>query len=306
MGGKRIGLIGCGGWGRHILRDLAILGARVEVVARSPDSIGRARRGGADVIVPDIAGLGPLDGVVVATPTSTHAEVLDEALGLGTPVFVEKPLVMARADADELAERAPDRLFVMDKWRHHPGIQELASLAASGRLGTITQVQTRRLGWGNHHPDVDMFWTLAPHDLSIVLEILGRLPAASAAAGEVMPGGLVDFVGILQDEEDGPAAHVNVSARHSIRDRSVRVHGTEAVAVLIDAYADSVAVLEGHDPEEPSVEHIEISTEWPLLRELRTFLEHLDGGPPPKSSAADGALIVHRLNDLRALAGFDR
>ena len=305
MNEQRVGLVGCGGWGKYILRDLKILGATVEVVARSNESVARANEGGADRIVSHVDELGPLDGVVVATPTATHFEVLHAVLGGGVPVFVEKPMVMESAEADELVARAGDRLFVMDKWRHHPGIQMMAALAASGRLGTVTQVQTRRLGWGNHHPDVDMFWTLAPHDLSIVLEILGSLPAAAGAVGEVMPGGLVDFTGILRDGDGGPAGILNVSSRHHVRDRSVRVHGTDAVAVLADAYSDAVVVLDGHGVDAPEVEHMEISTEWPLLRELRTFLGHLGGGPPPKSSAADGALIVRRLNELRALAGFD-
>ena len=284
------------------MRDLGVLGAEVEVVARSPESRGRARDGGAVGIVGTISELGSLDGVVVASPTSTHADVLWEALDLGVPVYVEKPMVTRPEDADALAAAAGDRLFVMDKWRHHPGIQMLAELAKSGRLGTVTQVQTRRLGWGNHHPDVDMFWTLAPHDLSIVLEILGTLPPATAAVGEIVPGGLVDFTGLLGDT---PAAVVNVSARHHERNRSVRVHGTDGVAVMEDAYSDSVVLVRGHDPDEPEPEVIEVSTEWPLVRELRAFLEHLEGGPPPKSSAVDGALIVRRLTELRALAGFD-
>lgn len=300
--GPKIGLVGCGDWGRHILRDLDLLGASVEVVARSAASRARAEKGGAVAIVPSVGDLGDVAGIVVATPTSTHAEVLIEVLPRGVPVYVEKPLVTSTEEADAMAEQAADRLFVMDKWRHHPGILRLAELAQGGRLGGITQVQTRRLGWGNHHPDVDMFWTLAPHDLSIVLEILGTLPPARAAVGEVTPGGLVDFTGILGDE---PAAVINLSARYMERNRSIRVHGTDAIAILPDPYSGEVVILDGHDIDEPQVERRNISTEWPLIRELRAFLGHLAGGPPPKSSAADGALIVRRLTELRALAGFD-
>ena len=241
--------------------------------------------------------------MVVATPTSTHAVVLNEVIEREVPVYVEKLMVTRPEDAEALVAAAADRLFVMDKWRYHPGVEQLAELVRNGELGTVTQVQTRRLGWGNHHPDVDMFWTLAPHDLSIILEVLGRLPEATAAVGEVTPGGLVDFTGFLGD---GPSAVVNVSSRHVVRDRSIRVVGTEAVATLESAYSETVLVAHGHDPDEADVQNIEIDTEWPLVRELRAFLGHVKGGPPPKSSATDGALIVRRLNELRALAGLDR
>lgn len=301
--GLIVGLVGCGGWGKHILRDLGVLGASVEVVARSDESVGRAREGGATRVVSTVADLGEVDAVVVATPTSTHAVVLNEVIEREVPVYVEKPMVTRPEDAEALVAAAADRLFVMDKWRYHPGVEQLAELVRNGELGTVTQVQTRRLGWGNHHPDVDMFWTLAPHDLSIILEVLGRLPEATAAVGEVTPGGLVDFTGFLGD---GPSAVVNVSSRHVVRDRSIRVVGTEAVATLESAYSETVLVAHGHDPDEADVQNIEINTEWPLVRELRAFLGHVKGGPPPKSSATDGALIVRRLNELRALAGLDR
>lgn len=297
-----LGLVGCGEWGKLILRDLVSLGATVEVVARSGASRARAEEFGAARIVGDIAGLGDLDGVVVATPTSTHAAVLWEVLDRDVPVFVEKPMVMQPGEADALAASAGGRLFVMDKWRYHPGIQKLGEIVAAGRLGAVTRVHTRRLGWGNNHPDVDVVWTHTPHDLAIVLEILGEIPPARAAVGEVFPGGAADFTGWLGD---GPVVVIDVSARHPARDRSVRVHGTDAVAVLADPYASSLIVAAGHDPEGPVLEEIEISTEWPLLRELRAFVNYLRGGPPPRSSAAEGAVVVHRLARLRALAGLD-
>src|SRR5215204_4264575 len=112
----RVALVGCGRWGRHILRDLLSLGCEVPVLARSQASIERAREGGATKIVADVASLEGIDGVVVATPTATHAEVVEEALGLGVPMFVEKPLTADVEFARRLAAAAPDRLFVMDKW----------------------------------------------------------------------------------------------------------------------------------------------------------------------------------------------
>ena len=132
-GGARIGLVGCGTWGQFILRDLLSLGCRVSVVARSAES--RTRAVGADAVVGSLAELPEVDGIVVATPTSTHAEVTEEALACGVSVFVEKPLTDDPVAAEQLAAAAGERLFVMDKWRYHPGVELLAQLAHDGSLG---------------------------------------------------------------------------------------------------------------------------------------------------------------------------
>src|SRR5262249_46632918 len=178
--GTTVGLVGCGSWGRFILRDLLTLGCRVTVVARTEAS--RERADGAAEIVGSIDELPEVEGIVVATPTSNHAEVVEESLARGVPVFVEKPLTNDVAKAERLAGAADGRLFVMDKWRYHPGVELLARLAQDGSLGEVVGLHTTRIGWGNAHDDVDATWVLAPHDLSIGLEILGHVPEARGAA----------------------------------------------------------------------------------------------------------------------------
>src|SRR5690242_12250530 len=178
----RVALVGCGRWGSLVLRDLQALGCEVAVVARSPASADRASAGGADMVVRTVAELPPTEAVVVVTTTSSHVDVLDQVLPLGVPVFVEKPMCRDPADAARLAAAAGDRLFVMDKWRYHPGVELLGRIARTGQLGTVLGLRTIRVGWGTTHDDVDGIWTLAPHDLAIALEILGSVPQPVAAA----------------------------------------------------------------------------------------------------------------------------
>ncbi len=177
-----IGLVGCGHWGKNILRDLLTLGCVVHVVARSEPSIDRATEGGAASIAGDMSGLPEVDGYVVAVPASLHAEVVTEALNYQRPVFVEKPMTTDIESAQRLA--GEQQLFVMDKWRYHPGVEALRDLTASGRFGAPSLIATTRHSRFNPHPDVDGVWTLAPHDLAIVVEILDRLPPALSAVGE--------------------------------------------------------------------------------------------------------------------------
>ena len=239
---------------------------------------------------------------MVVTPTKTHGEIVERALERGVPVFVEKPLTDDLASAERLAEAAPDRLFVMDKWRYHPGVEHLAALAHDGELGPLTGIRTSRLGWGNPH-DVDGTWVLLPHELSIGLEILGELPEPRSAVADAVDGYAAGLVGLLGVE---PWLAVEVSTRSPERRREVRLVGEEGLAVLTDAYSENVQIFRGRelaDGTAPEPELRAISDELPLLRELRAFLEHIDGGPPPRSSAAEGAVVVRVIAELRALAG---
>jgi predicted dehydrogenase len=293
-----IGLIGCGHWGKNILRDLVSLGCRVHVVARSEESVARASAGGAASIAGDISDLPEVDGYVVAVPTTRHAEVVTEALNRGRPVFVEKPMTADVESARPLANE--QQLFVMDKWRYHPGVEALRDLTASGRFGAPSLITTTRHSTFNPHLDVDAVWILAPHDLSIVVEILGELPPAIAAVGE-SDGVEASLIGLMAD--NGGSAVVDVSSRADEFRREVRVVYESAVAVLEGGYADAVQVFVAQPGSAPSVESIPISDDMPLLLELDAFIGHLRGGPPPRSSAATGAAIVERIDDLRTMAG---
>ncbi|MBM2823529.1 MAG: MocA protein [Thermoleophilia bacterium] len=295
-----VGLVGCGAWGRLILRDLVSLGCEVPVVARSSESVARAGEGGAAAIVEAVGALPALDGAVVATPTSTHAVVLEEVLELGVPVYCEKPLTDDRAAALRLAARAPDRLFVMDKWRYHPGVRELAAIARDGRLGAILGLHTVRVGWGNSHDDVDAVWVLTPHDLSIALEIMGDVARPHAAVVSRLGDSAVGLTGLLRG--DGWWHTVEVSSVSPERRRLVELIAEDGIAVLAGGWDDHVSVFR-HGGSDPHERRIETPGELPLLAELRVFVEHLAGGPAPRSSAAEGAAVVSTIADLRALAG---
>lgn len=298
--GPRVALLGCGRWGRHILRDLLSLGCEVPVVARSEASIGRAREGNATAIVPDLDSLGEVDGVVVSTPTATHAEVVGEALELGAPVFVEKPLTDDVDSARSLAAAAPDRLFVMDKWRYHPGVLELARIARSGELGAPVGIHTRRVTLGHRYTDVNTVWIHAPHDLSIALEVLGEVPEPRSAVPELVDGELAGLTGILGES---PWLVVEVTTLAPAHRRELRLVCEEGVAQLDGAEAGAVVIACAGKIDADSVERRPIGDEMPLLAELRAFVEHLQGGPPPKSSAADSVAIVEAVAGLIALTG---
>jgi predicted dehydrogenase len=297
-----VALVGPGGWGVNILRDLRELGCTVPVVARSAGGRERALDGGAERVVERVGELGRVEGVVVATPIATHAEVLGETLELGVPVFVEKPMTSDPAAADRLAVAAPERLFVMDKWRYHPAVAALRDIAASGELGPVQGLACVRDGRGDFRKDVDTIWRHVPHDLAIALEVLGSVPPARAAVAELVDGVPVGLQGLLGGD-GSPWVSVSHSATTPVRRREVRLCCAAGSAWLADGYDEHVMIERGLPGVEPGPEERPTPGEWPLMAELRAFVAHLEGGPAPRSSAADGARIVRRLADLRALAG---
>ena len=297
----RVGLVGCGRWGALILRDLLSLGCEVSVVANSAATESRARSVGACQLVATIAELGPVDGVVVATPISSHMDVIDELLPLGVPLFVEKPLSTEPHGPRRLAATASDRVFVMHKWRYHPGVRVLADLAHREALGTVEGLRLVRTAWEITHGDADAVWVLAPHDLSIVLEILGAIPAPRWAFGRYRSGRWAHLVGMLGER---PWVQLEVGSGTPRSERRIELFGSEGVAVLAGAYEEEVVVFRGGDCAAPIEERLDAKGEMPLLAELRTFVAHLRGGPAPASSLADEVAITDAIIGLRELAGF--
>lgn len=262
-------------------------------MARSDESIARAREHGATSVVSTIDELPEVQGAVAAPIATKHAEVVEALAEHQTgPIYCEKPLTADVGEAERLLAALPERVFVMDKWRYHPGILELARLAKSGELGEVEGIATRRVSTGNPHPDVNTLWTHAPHDISIALEILGEVPPLAHARGEYVAG---ELRGAHATLGESPWVVIEVSDGAPAHRRETRVVGSDGVAILDGGWAEHVTVrrFDGSDDQV-----IETPGELPLLAELRTFVEHVNGGPAPKSSAAEGVLIVRRVQEI--------
>ena len=292
----RIGLVGCGPWGANILRDLRTLGCEVFVAARNPSSVARAEAGLADEVVRSISELNQFDcaGYVVTTEATNHVNVLRGLMPWGKPIFVEKPMVTTVGDVEELAVLRPELVFVMDKWRYHPGVKVLADLVRSRLLGDIYGIRTRRNQWGNPHPDCDSPWTLLPHDLSIVEELIGEVPALNGVEFDASP---TEVFGVVARFGSRPWVVVESFSRAPRPEREVLVLGSKGMAVLGDGYSEEVLHF-SNGLAEP--ERIVAVGEWPLLAELREFVGYLSGRCAPRSSFYDGARHVRAIAEILA------
>jgi predicted dehydrogenase len=303
MSRPSIVLVGCGAWGRYILRDLKELGAHVTVVARSSTSIERARVGGADLIVDAISRVEQaFDGAVVASPTATHLPVIEELASAGVPIFVEKPLALDLPSARQIVEIAGDRVFVMDKWRYHSGIERLRQIAVGSELGSVIGLRATRCNWSLSHDEIDPSWVLLPHDLAITYHILGHIPPVRWAVGDPLGPATGGLLAELADA-DGPRVVIEVSGHHPLYRRAVTLACSEGTASLDGADDTALVVRRGKTGDRrASEERWPCPGPMPLWAELKAFLEYLGGGAPPMSNAKEAMLGVTRLVEIRTLA----
>jgi predicted dehydrogenase len=298
-----VGLIGCGRWGRLILRDLVALGARVHVVQREPSHEALVGAG-ASSTHEEVASLPTVAGFVVATPTSAHAEVIESVLGTGKPVFVEKPMTASVDTARRIVAAAPERVFVMDKWRYHNGIEAIRAAVRAGLVGTPLVIRLARWSVGHAYDDVGPLWILAPHDLSIVLHIFGHIPEVRCAFPHFSRRPDLGIVARLGGHDGEIEATLDVGVLSPEHSRRVVVIGSEGSLELAGGYAEQLVHCRGK-PGVPGPHRTEIPFEpnMPLLAELRAFLTYLQGGPAPMSNAREGLLIVERIAAIEKLAG---
>ncbi|MCK0069516.1 Gfo/Idh/MocA family protein [Kordiimonas laminariae] len=300
----KIGLIGCGRWGKNILRDLLLLGCDVHVAEHREENRALALEAGASSVCYDQSELpNEMDGYVIAVPTARHYETLLTLENGVAPIFIEKPMVPSLEQAEDIAQRMGDRVFVMHKWRYHPGIEKIAELRATGKYGALKNLLTRRLQWKHPHKDVDAFWILTPHDVSIAMHILGHLPEVKAVQTVTHGNDVHAMTAFLGTS---PSVEISISDVYPKMERLISARFEKAVVSLNDSHDAFLEVRHIDKNGKPldQLSTIEISDEFPLIRELRTFVEYIKGGAKPFSSVADEIMVMQTLQALR-LAAFE-
>lgn len=297
-----IGLIGCGIWGKNILRELISLNIDVKVVDSHPVIKAELADTHPQLSVNSLDELSLTDGIILASPSATHRQILEQIIPWNLPIFVEKPLTTSLGDAKAIQQIAHNNLFMMHIWRYHAGIQLLGEIARTHEIGNVTALYTSRCNWTSPRTDTDSVWNLAPHDLTIAIEILGHVPTPIAVSIEWHNGMARGMTALLGET---PFVQIEVSNRSVTKRREVRLHGTEGIAVLTDEKVDYVDIFYGNDHSYPSPirqERRYFDSTPPLKRELMAFVGFLNGGPAPISSFQEGIDTVEILSQLHQMA----
>src|SRR6185503_18125825 len=185
----RLGVLGCGYWGKNLVRTLNRIGC-LEMVC---DLTSAGRSTAAD-LAPDARIVDSFDellrsnlsGVVIATPAETHYELARRALNSGKDVLVEKPLALTYEQGLDLVNLAETRraiLMVGHVLEYHPAIVRLLELVRNGDLGKVRYISSNRLNLGNVRREENILWSFAPHDIAIILRLMGSNPIQIWAHG---------------------------------------------------------------------------------------------------------------------------
>ena len=299
----KIALIGCGIWGQNILRELVGLDAEVHVYESDLSFRKKLITLGAKSVQTGIPTINDdFDGLIIATPSSTHRKILETVVNLDIPIFLEKPLTTNLEDARALASIPTGDIYLMHIWLYHPGIIMLKEIAQSRELGKVLGVRSTRANWTSPRKDTDSVWNLLPHDITIAKAILGSIPHPKGAIAEKHGGTIRGMTALLGDD---PYAIFEVSNRFERKIRKVRLHCENGVAILEDEKVDHIKIVYGDDESDPAELKIEkrvFDKTPPLHLEVKEFLDYLKGGEQPRSHFSDGLEVIKTIQQLIELS----
>jgi predicted dehydrogenase len=240
-----VAVVGAGYWGPNLVRNLGSFeGTTVRWVCDIDIDKARqaAKQAGARATdsLDDLLSDPGVEAVAIATPAATHVDVALACLESGRHVLVEKPLAMSVADGEKILTLAAtgDRVLMCDHtYCYTPAVRKIRDWIRSGTLGNVQYVDSVRINLGLVQHDVDVFWDLASHDLSILDFILPEecRPEAVSAHGADPLGSGQSCVGFLtMPLAQGGIAHVNVNWLSPTKVRRTIIGGSERIVLWDD------------------------------------------------------------------------
>jgi predicted dehydrogenase len=313
------GVIGYGYWGPNVARNLANLdGAQLTAIAEmSPSARQRAHKAFPGMhITPDACEViksANVDAVAVITPVWTHYELAKAALENGKHVFVEKPFTSTTAQAKELIELAARKnlkIMVDHTFLFTGAVRKIRQLVTEGTLGKLFYYDSTRVNLGLFQHDINVLWDLAPHDLSIMDNLLPGRAEAVVATGQNHLNGHEDVAFMTVYFPDRVIAHINVNWLSPVKVRTTLIGGEKRMLVWNDLEADEkikvydkgvdITSREGvyellvsyrsGDMWSPQIEQAEA-----LRHELSYFVDCISSGQDPHNDGHAGLRVVTML-----------
>ena len=310
----QIALVGCGYWGKNLCRNIQALGALKSVVDATEDGQITARSIAPDIKVTDslddVLRNDQIQGVALATPAETHADLAIQAMQAGKDVFVEKPMALTLEDAvkmKKVAEETDRILMVGHLLEFHPAVLKLREMIASGELGKINYIYSNRLNFGKVRIEENALWSFAPHDVAVILRLMGQAPVeVSACGGSYLTNGIADTTLSNMRFENESRAHIFVSWLHPFKEQRLVVVGDKKMAIFNDVapFGDKLRLypqnveFDGSMPilKKEDAQFVEHADTEPLREECKHFLECIQSRNQPLTNAQSGIDVLKVLH----------
>lgn len=309
---KNIAVIGCGHWGKNLIRNFAELGS-LAAVCDPNDQLAQFQAkeySAKNLSFKAILNSEDIEGVVLAVPAPLHASMAEEVVNAGKHVFVEKPLAMDKIEAESMIKSAKENkvyLMVGHLLQYHPVFITLRGLVKSGELGSLSYVYSNRLSFGKVRSNEDVIWSFAPHDISMILSLTGEEPEfVRTESSNILHTNIADNATLYMQFKSDLKAHVSVSWLHPYKEQKLVVIGKEAMAVFDDTkpwneklaiYRHSIT-FSGAIPllEKADVEYLEVMQSEPLRNECQHFLDVISGNVLPFTDGSEGLRVLKVLS----------
>lgn len=305
----KIACIGAGYWGKNLVRNFADLGVLAWICDASAE-----RRAQMSTAYPLAKHTDSLDsmfadpevkGVAIATPAETHGRLVKQALLAGKDVFVEKPLCLTIEEGLELIAIASANhrvLMVGHLLWYHPAVLKLQELIEAGELGRIQYIYSNRLNFGKIRREENILWSFAPHDVSVILGLVGEMPDdIHAQGGNYLHDRIADVTVSLLSFPSGVKAHIFVSWLHPFKEQKLIVVGTRKMAVFDDMEKKDKLLLfphsidwKNHVPVAHKAESQPVEFDWvePLRAECAHFVECIRQRSTPRTDGAEALRVL--------------
>ena len=308
---QKIAVIGCGVWGRNIVRNFYNLGVLEIVCDIDPENRKKILEQYPGVKVTadfnEIINNPEITAVAVVTPSHTHYKIVKTMLEAGKNVYVEKPISTVAQEAKDLMDLANEKgliLMVGHLLLYHPAVNRLKMLVDSGELGEVVYAQSDRLNVNYFKNDRSVMWDLAPHDVSMISYVTGKNPikVKSAVGCSTDKNVVMDITHICIEFEDGLIGYISDSWITPQKHVTLLVRGTKATAILDDTVQENKLKLydnfAGGKTQDIPLDYLEIE---PLKLECQHFIRCCESGTKARSDGENGYNVVSILEEAEKI-----
>ncbi len=308
---KFIGLIGCGYWGKNLARDLNSFGVLSSVSDKNPKAINLVGKISKNIkfttdykkILKDES----ISSIVIATPAKTHYKLVRAALIEKKNVFVEKPLCLKYSDGKKLlllSKKNNVKLMVGHLMLYHPAYIKMKESINKGQIGKVRYIYSNRLALGKLRKEEDVLWSFAPHDISMILDLVSeKLINVKAFGAKYLNNKVADTTVTLLKFRNKIKSHIFVSWLHPYKDQRLVVVGEKGMIVFADVLSnEKKLVLYNHKvgwvknfPLVQKAEGKKILFNYnaePLKLECKAFIDWVTKGKTPASNVEEGLSVL--------------
>ena len=313
-----VGVIGCGYWGPNLVRNFkALTSCRLKAICDVNES--RLRHLGtlySDIDAhTDAATLikdPEVHALAIATPVAYHYKLAKASLLAGKHTLVEKPLAASSAECEELIEIADEKGVVLmsgHTFLYSSSVRKICDIINAGDIGDIRYINSRRLNLGLFQKDINVVWDLAPHDISIILHILGELPLTVNCQGNAhVTSGVEDVTNLSLSFRNKKFATIQSSWLEPRKVREMTIVGTRRMIVYDDLQPlEKIRIYDVRVDRPPHYDTFaefhysyhygdsyipHIQQEEPLKVECQHFIDCIESGMEPTTSGRSGLELV--------------